>query len=260
MLKDQDIECLVDALSKDRNTNIDNLLAANVTVLLEIKKKIKDLISMVSVISGDDEGDDITVNVDLSELITRLEDGIIIYQNDNRHYGSLIGSEGYALSSADIGESVSVMFGTNSYLSIAKERILKYEKVASIGGTDAEPHVISAFKGVRTDEIDGLLNYEIRNTSIHRSEIANDTTFSIVTLHVENTLDQAVTIQIKGNILSSLNGAVDMGSSFTVAPSDFEARTIVVASDGWMPYIYFEASCSTAPTSGNITGKFVMRT
>ena len=254
MLKDQDIECLVDALSKDNNTNIDNLLAANVTILLEIKDKMKD-ISFDSIDLGD-----INVSVNLDELISLLQNGIITYQNDNRHYGSLVGSEGYALSSANIGELVSVMFGTNSYLCVAKERILKYEKVASIGGTDAEPHVISAFKGVRTNEVDGLLNYEIRNTSIHRSEIANDTTFSIVTLHVENTLDQTVTIQIKGNILSSLNGAVDMGSSFTVVPSDFEARTTIIASDGWMPYIYFEASCATEPTSGNITGKFVMRT
>ena len=253
MLKDQDIKCLVDALSNDNNTNIDNLLAANVTVLLEIKDKMKD-------ISFDFDVADLNVAVNLEELIERIDEGIITYANDNKHYGSLVGSEGYALSSADIGDSVSVMFGTNSYMCIAKERILKYEKVASIGGTDSEPHIISAFKGVRTNEINGLLNYTIRDTSVHNSEIANDTTFSIVTLHVSNTLNQDVAIQMKGNILSSKEGAIDMGSSFTALASNYAARTITIEGDGWMPYVYFEATCTTAPTSGNLTGKFVMRT
>ena len=254
MLKDQDIKCLVDALPNDNNTNIDNLLAANVTVLLEIKDKMKD-------ISFDTSGlGDINVDVSLDELIARIDEGIITYDNDNKYYGSLVGSEGYALSSADIGELVSVMFGTNSYLCIAKERILKYEKVASIGGTDSEPHIISAFKGVRTNEVDGFLNYDIRDTSVHNSEIANDTTFSIVTLHVSNTLDQDVSIQIKGNILNSREGAIDMSSAFTTLASNYAARTITIQGEGWMPYVYFEATCSTAPTSGNITGKFIMRT
>ena len=253
MLKDQDIKCLVDALSNDNNTNIDNLLAANVTVLLEIKDKMKD-------ISFDFDVADLNVAVNLEELIARIDEGIITYANDNEYYGSLVGSEGYALSSANIGELVSVMFGTNSYLCIAKERILKYEKVASIGGTDSEPHIISAFKGVRTNEVDGFLNYDIRDTSVHNSEIANDTTFSIVTLHVSNTLDQDVSIQIKGNILNRREGAIDMGSSFTALASNYAARTITIEGDGWMPYVYFEAACTTAPTSGNLTGKFVMRT
>lgn len=253
MLKDQDIKCLVDALPNDNNTNIDNLLAANVTVLLEIKDKMKD-------ISFDFDVADLNVAVNLEELIERIDEGIITYDNDNKYYGSLVGSEGYALSSADIGELVSVMFGTNSYMCIAKERILKYEKVASIGGTDSEPHIISAFKGVRTNEIDGLLNYNIRDTSVHSSEIANDTTFSIVTLHIKNTLDQDVAIQMKGNILNSREGAIDMGTSFTTLASNYAARTITIEGDGWMPYVYFEATCSAAPTSGNVTGTFIMRT
>lgn len=253
MLKDQDIEFLVDNQFLDRNTNIDNLLAANVSVLLEIKDKMKD-------ISFDDGFGDINVAVNLDELITRIDEGIITYANDNTYYGSLVGSEGYALSSANIGEMVSVMFGTNSYLCIAKERILKYEKVASIGGTDSEPHVISAFKGVRTNELEGMLNYPIIDTSTHFSNIVDVTNFGIITLHITNTLNQDVAIQMKGNILNSKEGAIDMGSAFTTLTSNYAARTITTEGDGWMPYVYFEATCATAPTSGNVTGKFVMRT
>ena len=252
-LKDQDIEFLVNNQMLDRNTNIDNLLAANVSVLLEIKDKMKD-------ISFDFDVADLQVAVNFEELLARIDEGIITYQNDNKYYGSLVGSEGYALSSADIGELVSVMFGTNSYLCIAKERILKYEKVASIGGTDSEPHVISAFKGVRTNELDGMLNYSITNTATHFSNIVDVINFSIVTLHVSNTLDQDAAIQMKGNILNSRKGAIEIGTSFTALASNYAARTITIEGDGWMPYVYFEATCAIAPTSGSITGKFVMRT
>lgn len=253
MLKDQDIEFLVNNHFLDKHTNIDNLLAANVTVLLEIKDKMKD-------ISFDFAAPDLQVDLNLEELLARIDEGIITYQNDNKYYGSLVGSEGYALSSADVGELVSVMFGTNSYLCIAKERILKYEKVVSIGGTDSEPHIISAFKGVRTNELDGMLNYFITDTSSHFSNVVDITNFSIVTLHVSNTLDQDVAIQMKGNILSSKEGSIEMGTPFTVIASNYAARTITIEGDGWMPYIYFEATCTIAPTSGNVTGKFVMRT
>ena len=254
MLKDQDIEFLVNNQMLDRNTNIDNLLAANVSVLLEIKDKMKD-------ISFDTSGfGDVNVAVNLEELLARIDAGIITYSKDNKYYGSLVGSKGYALSSADVNDIVSVMVGTNSYPCIAKERILKYEEVALIGGTDTEPHVISAFKGVRTNELDGMLNYSITNTSSHFSNIVDVINFSIVTLHISNTLDQDVAIQMKGNILNRREGAIDMSSAFTALASNYAARTITIDGEGWMPYVYFEATCATAPTSGNVTGKFVMRT
>ena len=253
MIKDQDIEFLVNNHMVDRHTHIDNLLAANVTVLLEIKDKIKD-------ISFDDGFGEVNVSINLDELIARIDDGITIYSNDNKYNASLVGSEGYALGSADVDGLVSVMVGTNSYTCIAKERILKYEKVALIGGTDSEPHVISAFKGVRTNEVDGLLNYPIVNTQTHFSQIVDDINFGIVTLHVASTLDQTVAIQMKGNIMNAKAGAIDMGTPFNVLTSSYAARTITTVGDGWMPYIYFEATCATAPTSGAITGKFVMRT
>lgn len=253
MLKDQDIEFLVDNHFVDKHTHLDNLSAANVSTLLEIKDLIKNL-------SFDTTVGDVNVDINLDELIALISGGIVTYSNDNTYLGSLKGSEGYALDSAEVDKIVSVMFGTNSYSCIAKERILKYEKVVSIGGTDAEPHIISAFKGVRSNELDGMLNHSINNVSTHFSNIVAVTNFSIVTLHVSNTLDQDVSIQMKGNITNQRDGAIDMGTPFTVSSSNYAARTVTIEGDGWMPYLYFEATCSTAPTSGNITGKFVMRT
>ena len=76
---------------------------------------------------------------------------------------------------------------------------------------------------------------------------------SPVTIFVENGLDQDVTVQVKGNRQSSTSGAINVGSSFTVSANSNDARTLTPDTSGWLPYLYVELQCNTAPSSGNIT-------
>ena len=74
-----------------------------------------------------------------------------------------------------------------------------------------------------------------------------------VTIFVENGLDQDVAVQVKGNRQKSTTGAINVGSSFTVSANSNDARTLTPDTSGWLPYLYVELQCSTAPSSGNIT-------
>ena len=74
-----------------------------------------------------------------------------------------------------------------------------------------------------------------------------------VTIFVENGLDQDVTVQVKGNRVKSTAGAINVGASFTVAANSNDARTLTPDTSGWLPYIYVELQCSTAPSSGSVT-------
>jgi len=76
---------------------------------------------------------------------------------------------------------------------------------------------------------------------------------SPVTIFVENGLDQDVTIQVKGNRVKSTSGAINVGASFTVAKNSNDARTLTPDTSGWLPYIYVELQCTTAPSSGGVT-------
>jgi len=76
---------------------------------------------------------------------------------------------------------------------------------------------------------------------------------SPVTIFVENGLDQDVAVQVKGNRVKSTSGAINVGASFTVAKNSNDARTLTPDTSGWLPYIYVELQCSTAPSSGSVT-------
>ncbi|MCC6050827.1 MAG: hypothetical protein LM580_08975 [Thermofilum sp.] len=74
----------------------------------------------------------------------------------------------------------------------------------------------------------------------------------IVTVYVESTLDQPVTVQILGAVSSSPSTTVPIDSSFTVPPNSADAKTLVPESSGWLPYITVSLSCTTAPTTGAV--------
>jgi hypothetical protein len=74
----------------------------------------------------------------------------------------------------------------------------------------------------------------------------------IVTVYVENSLDQPVTVQILGATSNSPSATVPIGSSFTVSAGAADAKTLVPESSGWLPYITVSLACSTAPSSGTV--------
>jgi hypothetical protein len=74
----------------------------------------------------------------------------------------------------------------------------------------------------------------------------------IVSVYVENTLDQPVTVQLLGAISNNPSTTVPIGSSFTVSPNSADSKTLVPESSGWLPYITVSLSCTTAPTTGAV--------
>ena len=79
------------------------------------------------------------------------------------------------------------------------------------------------------------------------------TAHGIVTIYVINSLDQDVTVQIKGNRVQSTTNASKVGASFTIPAGESDFRTLVAEQSGILPWLYVELSCSTAPSDGSVT-------
>ena len=74
----------------------------------------------------------------------------------------------------------------------------------------------------------------------------------IVTIYVVNSLNQDVSVQIKGNRIESTENSSNVGSSFTVSAERADYRTLIAEQSGVLPWLYVEVSCSTAPSSGSV--------
>jgi len=92
----------------------------------------------------------------------------------------------------------------------------------------------------------------IRDTNTHNSDIADCRIYNLVTFFVINDLNQSVTVQVKGNRANSVTGALDVGSTFTVAVSDSGAKAIAALVDGVLPYLFAQITASVAPSSGDL--------
>jgi len=95
-----------------------------------------------------------------------------------------------------------------------------------------------------------FIDYTIRDTLTHYSEIAEWIEGYALTIWIENTLDQDLTVQIKGNILPSRIGAVDIDATYIVEAGDRAARTLTADTSGWLPYILLSVVAAAAPTKG----------
>lgn len=94
---------------------------------------------------------------------------------------------------------------------------------------------------------------EIRDTNAHNSSISNVSRYKIITVYVDNDLNQSISIQVKANRANSTTGATNIGTPFSVAAtSGVEARTITPENEGFLPYIFVEATCSVSPASGDL--------
>ena len=97
-----------------------------------------------------------------------------------------------------------------------------------------------------------VMHLEIRDTDPHDSDIASCRAHTIITVFVDNDLNQDVSVQVKGNRVNSVTGAVNIGSAFTVAADDRESRTLTPDTSGWLPYIFVTVTASVAPTEDAI--------
>ena len=74
----------------------------------------------------------------------------------------------------------------------------------------------------------------------------------VITVFVDNGLDQPVTVQLRANRVRDYAKSVSIGSAFTVGAGSSDARTLDPNTSGWLPYIMAEVWCSTAPTTGAV--------
>jgi hypothetical protein len=114
------------------------------------------------------------------------------------------------------------------------------------------------YSGVAEEHV--IDSLEIRDVIAHNSNISDCTLFNMFDVFVVNGLDQQVGVQVKGNRVNLVAGAVDIGASFNVATVDSESRTVVPDNDGWLPYIFVEVTAAVLPTAGDIDVYIIRKT
>jgi len=73
------------------------------------------------------------------------------------------------------------------------------------------------------------------------------------TVYVVNNMDQPVRYRIKGNVSATTQGAVQVGSDRNVGAGGVDAVTLTPETSGYLPVLYLEFQCDTAPASGSVT-------
>jgi len=99
-------------------------------------------------------------------------------------------------------------------------------------------------------------DYAIRDTLTHYSDVTSWIQGEALTIWIENTHDQNLSIEVLGNIYRSSVGAVTVIAAFTVAAGTKTFKTLTVTDPGWLPYILVKAVAAAAPTKGflNVSG------
>lgn len=77
-----------------------------------------------------------------------------------------------------------------------------------------------------------------------------------LTIRIDNTLDQQISVQVMANRLKSAVAAtlpVTVGAAFVVASAASEMVTISPDVEGWFPNVYLTITASVAPASGSVS-------
>jgi len=91
-----------------------------------------------------------------------------------------------------------------------------------------------------------ILEREIRDTNAHDSKVRKLWTEKGAVIYVKNTLNQAVTIQVKAR---TENNEFNVGNPFTIEAGAKHYETFTEVHS----FILATAQCSVAPTSGTLT-------
>jgi hypothetical protein len=108
----------------------------------------------------------------------------------------------------------------------------------TIGGGTIQAHIVGEAQ-VFADEA-------IRDTSPHNSATMENQGFRVKTIIIDNQLNQSVSLQMQGSRNGS--GFFNVGSPFVIAATTLTYQS----SDEYFPHVKFVATCSVAPTSGNL--------
>jgi hypothetical protein len=78
-------------------------------------------------------------------------------------------------------------------------------------------------------------------------------TLGVVTVFIDNGLNQAVNVQIVGCRDRGCSDSVDVGSVIVVPAGSKDARTLTPETSGWLPFITVRVWCTTAPATGAVS-------
>lgn len=98
------------------------------------------------------------------------------------------------------------------------------------------------------DEEQIFTDKEIRDTNAHNSKTSFCERWARKTILVKNGLNQAVSIQTQGARDSNFTNVYPVGTALSVAAG---ANDYLTCAD-YFPYLRVAATCSTAPTTGNL--------
>ena len=90
---------------------------------------------------------------------------------------------------------------------------------------------------------------EIRDTSDHNGSTVFNGSYTIKTIIIENGLNQAVTFQCQGSMHADFSNMFLIGGEWGVTANTNTYQSC----DTYFPYWRLIATCSTAPTTGDMT-------
>jgi len=90
---------------------------------------------------------------------------------------------------------------------------------------------------------------EIRDTNGHNGATVFNGSFVVKTIIIENELNQAVTFQCQASMHDDFSNSFDVGSEWSVTASTNSYQTC----DSYFPYWRLVATCSSSPSSGDVT-------
>ena len=94
---------------------------------------------------------------------------------------------------------------------------------------------------------------EVRDTSAHIGTMQDLYDFQLKTIIIENTHNQAVTLQCRASAHDDFSASFDVGPSFEVAANTNTYQTC----ESFFPFMNLTATYATAPTTGSLTIHFV---
>ncbi|MBA7670143.1 hypothetical protein ES703_78286 [subsurface metagenome] len=100
-------------------------------------------------------------------------------------------------------------------------------------------------------EPEQIFSQDIRTADTFYSSIVDWTEGKRLVIKVESSLDQAVTIQVIGNITNTTTRAVDINSPLPCTANG--NISVGLAWDDWHPYIAVEITTAVPPTTGTLT-------
>lgn len=152
--------------------------------------------------------------------------------------------------------------GFRCYIMQKGSKYCNEERAIDQDTTDGTVHVSSAFSG---QILDGtrfwIVGMKTNAAGPHESDKGIDMRlFNYMTIFFNNdNMDKDVAIQLKGNRIKSLSGNIDIGSSFTISASSYNAKSYNEAS-GLLPYLYISITFAAAPTEAIFFAYALMKT